>query len=178
VLGENKMSSANNRVNSHNIEMPLLREAIERDIPQLGIHHRKMVEEIWEKKHKSIDMSIGKKLEIAYVQKLKQELVNGVCKVWVIETEGKIIASGAITIFRYVPTPDNIAGSLAYFHSVYTEMEHRNNGYASSIIAKATQYCIDNEIKRIMLNASEAGRPIYEKYGFQSAPEAMRLVIE
>lgn len=175
---ENRMGNANNMVNNQNTEMPVLREAAERDIPQLGIHHRKMVEEVWEKRGKSIDNSLGRKIENGYVEKLRQELLNGACKAWVIEFENQVIASGAITVFNYVPTPDNLSGNLAYLHSVYTEKEHRNNGFANLIIDKALQYCKEYEIKRIMLNASEDGRPIYERLGFQSSPEVMRLVLE
>jgi GNAT superfamily N-acetyltransferase len=61
---------------------------------------------------------------------------------------------------------------------MYTEKEYRNNNFANRIIEKAIQYCKDHGIKRFFLNASEAGRPIYEKIGFHSAPEIMRLIIE
>jgi hypothetical protein len=45
-----------NKVNSPNIRAAL-RETTERDIPQFGIHHRKMFEEIWERKGEDIDLS-------------------------------------------------------------------------------------------------------------------------
>ena len=40
------------------------------------------------------------------------------------------------------------------------------------------QYCQKNGISRIVLNASDAGKPIYEKSGFVSSPETMRLFIK
>lgn len=160
-----------------NKEMPL-REATERDIPQLGRHHRKMFEEIWEKKGEDIDIAIHKEIEEAYEKKLKQEFRAGGCKAWVIENKNKIIASGAITIVSFVPTPIDLSWRVAYLHSMYTEKGYRNNNCANLIIKMATQYCGANGIKRIILNASEAGRPIYERLGFRSAPEMMRLIIE
>jgi N-acetylglutamate synthase-like GNAT family acetyltransferase len=166
-----------NKATNQNIKATL-REATERDIPQLGIHHRKMFEEIWEKKGESIDISVCKGIEKAYRQKLKQELIDGSCKAWVIENENRIIASGAITIVSFVPTPKDLSNSVGYLHSVYTERKNRNNNFANLIIKKAIQYCRNNGIRRVFLNASEAGRPIYEKVGFHSAPEIMRLMIE
>jgi GNAT superfamily N-acetyltransferase len=154
-----------------------LREAGERDIPQLGLHHRKMFEEIWEKKGKNIDISIYKKIERAYAQKLKKEFLSGICKAWVIESENKIVASGAISIVSFVPTPDDLSSSIAYLHSMYTEKEYRNNHFANHIIKKAVQYCKENRIKRIILTASDAGRPIYEKIGFRLSPDTMKFVI-
>lgn len=170
--------SGNNKVNNQNIKRPLLREATERDISQLGIHHRKMFEEIWVNKCKCLDPSICKEIEEAYVQKLKQELLNGTCKAWVVEHENRIIASGAISIVSFVPSPYDLSSNVAYLHSMYTEKEYRNNGFANLIINKAIQYCKDHKIKRMILNASEAGRPVYEKLGFRPAPDTMRLIIE
>jgi GNAT superfamily N-acetyltransferase len=155
-----------------------LREATDRDIPHLSKHHRKMFEEIWERKGEHIDISIGKGIEKAYRQKLKQELTGGSCKAWVIENEDRTIASGAVTIVSFVPTPKDVSSRVAYLHSMYTEKGSRNNRFASLIVEKAIQYCKDNGIKCVFLNASEAGRPIYEKIGFRSAPEMMRLDIK
>ena len=155
-----------------------IREAIKQDIPRLGIHHRKMFEEIWEKKGESIDPSVCMEMERAYAKKMKQELTGGSCKAWVIESENRIVASGAITIASLVPTPKDLSSSVAYLHSIYTEKEYRNNNFANLIVERAIRFCRDNGIKRVFLNASEAGRPIYEKVGFRVAPEMMRLVIE
>jgi len=61
---------------------------------------------------------------------------------------------------------------------MYTEKQYRNNNFANLIVERAIRFCRDLGIKRVFLNASEAGRPIYEKVGFRAAPEMMRLVIE
>jgi GNAT superfamily N-acetyltransferase len=177
LVVKEKMKKINPKANGKNIQTSL-REATESDIPRLGVHHRKMFEEIWEKKGESIDPSVGKAIERAYAKKLKQELTDGSCKAWVIESENKIVASGTITIASLVPTPRDLSSSVAYLHSMYTEKEYRNNHFANLIVERAIQFCRNNGINRIFLNASEAGRPIYEKLGFRTAPEMMRLVIE
>jgi GNAT superfamily N-acetyltransferase len=171
------MKKINHKFNGQNIKRSL-REATESDIPRLGVHHRKMFEEILEEKGESIDPSVGKKMERAYAKKLKQELTDGSCKAWVIESENRIVASGAITIASLVPTPKDLSSSVAYLHRIYTEKQYRNNNFANLIVERAIRFCRDNGIKRVFLNASEAGRPIYEKVGFRAAPEMMRLVIE
>ena len=157
--------------------MPI-REATDGDIPLLAIHHRKMFEEIWEKKGEGIDSSISEEIEKAYIQKLQREFKDGSCKAWVIEDEHRIIASGAISIVSFVPTPQDLSSNVAYLHSMYTEKDQRNNHCANRIMKQALNHCKAKGVKRIILNASEAGRPIYEKVGFRSVPEMMRLLID
>jgi len=170
------MKKINPKVDGQDIRISL-REATEHDIPRLGIHHRKMFEEILKKKGESIDPSIPKALERTYAKKLKQELTDGSCKAWVIEHKNRIVASGAITIASLVPTPKDLSSSVAYLHSMYTEKGYRNNSFANLIVERAIRFCRDNGINRVFLNASEAGRPIYERLGFRAAPEMMRLMI-
>jgi GNAT superfamily N-acetyltransferase len=61
---------------------------------------------------------------------------------------------------------------------MYTEKGYRNQKYAQKIVARVVTYCQENGIKRVVLNASDAGKPIYEKLGFVSSPQTMKLFIE
>jgi GNAT superfamily N-acetyltransferase len=163
---------------SKSISNMRIREATIGDIPLLGIHHREMCQEIWEKKGEDIDSSRFAEIERAYIQKLLLQLQDGSCKAWVIEYEHRIIASGTISIVSFVPTPQDLSSNVAYLHSMYTDKDRRNNYCARRIVKQALDYCKAHGIKRIILNASEAGRPIYEKIGFRSAPDTMRLLLE
>jgi GNAT superfamily N-acetyltransferase len=155
-----------------------LQEAIIDDVQILAIHHRKMFEEIWEQKGLFIEKVRAKELETAYSEKIKKQLPEGICKAWVIKTDNKIIASGAITIVSFVPVPSDINHKIAYLHSMYTEKEYRNKKCAQKIVNRAIRYCQQNGISRVVLNASDAGRPIYDKIGFIPSPETMRLFIK
>jgi len=46
------------------------------------------------------------------------------------------------------------------------------------IVLAALEYCKANGVKRVLLRASEAGKPIYERIGFVSSPEMMRISLE
>ncbi len=155
-----------------------LREATEQDILQLSIHHRKMFEEIWAKKGQQIGNSTAMEIEQAYARKLSGELPGGACKSWLIEDGGEPVASGAITILSFVPTPNDLSSKVAYLHSMYTEAGLRGRNLASHIVRTALAYCKTNGIKRVFLSASEAGRPVYERIGFASSPDMMRIFIE
>ena len=155
-----------------------LREALNNDIPIMAKHHRKMFEEIWEGKGETLEPTRANKVEEAYAQKLETELKSGICKAWVFEDKGNIVSSGGITFVSFVPNPSDLSSKVAYLHSMYTERAYRNKKCAQRILHNAIECCKSQRIKRIILNASDAGQPIYHKIGFRSAPDTMRLLIK
>jgi GNAT superfamily N-acetyltransferase len=91
---------------------------------------------------------------------------------------GEIVSSGAITFVSFVPTPYDLSSKVVYLHSIYTEKSHRNKKCAQYIVHTAIKYCRAQGVNRIILTASNAGKPIYEKIGFHATPDMMRLLIE
>jgi GNAT superfamily N-acetyltransferase len=156
----------------------IVQDAAMDDVRILAAHHRKMFEEIWELKGLEIDIDQAKKLESAYLDKITKQIPKEVCKAWVIKNGDVIIASGAITIISFVPVPSDLSPDVAYLHSIYTEKTHRHKKCAQKIVNRAIEYCRENGINRVFLNASDAGKPVYEKAGFASSPETMRLFIK
>ena len=148
------------------------------DIGILAIHHRKMFEEIWEHKGQKIEKDRAHELEAAYCKKIEKQISEGSCRAWVVKNGNQVIASGAITIVSFVPVPSDGNHNIAYLHSMYTEKNYRNQKCAQKIIEKAIHYCKGNGINRVVLNASDAGKAIYEKSGFVPSPETMRLFIK
>lgn len=155
-----------------------LQDATIDDIRILAIHHRKMFEEIWEQKGQKIEKGRAEEIEAAYCEKIEKQIPEGTCIAWVVKNDNQIIASGAITIVSLVPVPSDINHNIAYLHSMYTEKGYRNQKYAQKIVDRAIHYCQKIGINRVVLNASDAGKPIYEKSGFVSSPETMRMFIK
>lgn len=154
-----------------------IREASENDISFMATHHKEMFKEIWEQKGEHLDTERASEVENAYAHKLAMEMGGGICKAWVVEDEGRIISSGAITFISLAPNPSDLSSKVAYLHSMYTEKSHRNRKHAQRIVNTMIEYCRANGIKRILLNASDAGKPVYQKIGFRSAPDTMRLLV-
>ena len=148
------------------------------DIPILVTHHHKMFKEIWTQKGIEFDAHQFEEMDKAHTKKLNEELVNGTCTAWVVKKEDKIVASGALTINSMVPRPDDSSYMVAHLHSVFTEYDYRKNCFASLITKNAIHYCKSRGIKRMTLGASDAGRPLYEKMGFQPFVSSMQLLIK
>jgi GNAT superfamily N-acetyltransferase len=155
-----------------------MREATTGDISILADHYRRMFDEIWENKGEKISSSLADEIEQAYVRKLRQQLPDGSCRAWLIEEGHRVIASGAVSFVAYVPTPLDPSSTIAYLHSMYTEKDRRNRRCAERIVQQVLDHCRAQGIKRIILNASDAGRPAYEKLGFRIASDMMRLILE
>ena len=78
----------------------------------------------------------------------------------------RCIATGGICFYRVLPTYHNPNGKKSYVINMYTEPEYRRKGIATKIL----DFLIDDSERKeayyISLEATNEGRPVYEKYGF------------
>jgi GNAT superfamily N-acetyltransferase len=86
---------------------------------------------------------------------------------------GTVVAGGGATIVPWPPGPRYPGDSLAFVYNVYTEPAHRRRGLARRIMSTIHDWCRENGITSLALNASEDGRPLYESLGYVAAPRPM-----
>lgn len=75
------------------------------------------------------------------------------------------------------PWPGQLGSRLpkrAMILNMYVEREYRRRGIARALMEKAIEWCRENGFSNVGLHASEEGRPLYEKLGFEPTNE-MRL---
>lgn len=88
------------------------------------------------------------------------------------------IAAGAgMLLHDWPPGIRDNGTTRAYILNVYTEREHRGNGLATIATRAAIEEARNRGIRVIALHASDEGRPIYERLGFEETNE-MRLLLE
>jgi GNAT superfamily N-acetyltransferase len=75
-----------------------------------------------------------------------------------IEREGRIVASTTVTCY---------GGELAWIGMVLTDRAHRGNGYAGRLMRHALECLERRGVAWIKLDATEMGRPIYARLGFE-----------
>jgi len=74
------------------------------------------------------------------------------------------------------PTPTGIIqGREALIANVYTEPEWRPRGVARLLMRHVLDYTNEHRVPRVLLHASDDGRPLYETLGFEPTNE-MKLV--
>lgn len=94
---------------------------------------------------------------------------------WVAVENGRIISVSGICFYEVPPTYANLSGLVAYVMSVYTKPEYRRRGISQALFAELLKEAKQKGCTEITLGASDMGRPMYEKFGFTSAKDAMKL---
>ena len=88
------------------------------------------------------------------------------------------IAAGAGMLLQDMPPgPRDIRSTRAYILNVYTEPAHRGHGLATLATRAAVDEARRRGIKVVTLHASDEGRAIYDRLGFEESNE-MRLLID
>lgn len=91
--------------------------------------------------------------------------------------EEKFIGAGGISYYTVMPTYHNPTGKKAYVMNMYTDPNYRRKGIASHTLDLLIQDAKEKEIQMVSLEATEMGKPLYEKYGFTKMKDEMEYTI-
>jgi len=112
----------------------------------------------------------------------KQFFIDGIMSgefiSWIAVNNGKIIATSGISFYKLPPNKFFPNGLCSYISNIYTLPEYRKNGIAKKLVTLTVDEAKQRGCKRVLLNATDMGRPIYEKYGFKNANNEMYYLIE
>lgn len=97
---------------------------------------------------------------------------------WGIEVEDQIVAIASLNLFSRIPYLENLSGKEGYILNIYTSPNYRKRGMAGKLVKTIIDYAKVNDIKRLWLNSSEQGRPLYLSYGFEQVGNTMELIFE
>ncbi len=90
---------------------------------------------------------------------------------------GEAIGCATICYIYVMPTVDHPSGKRAHIMNVYIRNSHRRQGLAFEMMKMLIEEATQKGVTEISLDATEAGRPLYEKCGFVPAQEGMVLCI-
>lgn len=99
------------------------------------------------------------------------------CDVILAEENDICIGTGIVFYYDSVPSAFNITGKNAYITSMYVAPEYRGNGIGTNIVKEIIKLVKTRNYTVIMLNASDMGKPMYVKMGFQEIHNGMLLHI-
>ncbi len=95
---------------------------------------------------------------------------------WVAETEeGQIIGTSGLIFFEKPPTVERHVE--AYIMNMYTIPEWQGQGVGSALLQEIISHVRTTDAKRIWLRTTEAGRRLYEKYGFIPTKDELELTL-
>ena len=87
----------------------------------------------------------------------------------------RFVGAGGVSFYRVMPTYHNPTGGKAYIMNMYTHPEYRRKGIALHMLDLLVKEARQAGIGFISLEATEMGRPLYEKYGFVKMNDEMAL---
>ena len=87
------------------------------------------------------------------------------------------VGCGGITFYQDMPTRANPNGRVANIMNIYTVPAYRRRGIALRMVDLLVQEARERNVKVVTLDATDAGRPVYEKYGFKRMTSEMELML-
>lgn len=120
-----------------------------------------------------VDMSIVEQESYAYY---KRALETGEHIAYLVYDNGKFIGAGGVSFYQVMPTYHNPSGKKAYIMNMYTAPEYRRQGIAFHTLDLLVKSAKEYGVSLIALEATDMGRPLYEKYGFADMKDEMQLV--
>lgn len=148
------------------------RKATIEDIDEL-VRTRIIVLRAANKLSDDVDMSMVEKESYAYY---KHALGNGEHIAYLVYDNGTFIGAGGVSFYQVMPTYHNPAGKKAYIMNMYTAPEYRRQGIAMHTLDLLVNDVKAQGVSQIALEATDMGRPLYEKYGFVKMEDEMELV--
>jgi GNAT superfamily N-acetyltransferase len=105
---------------------------------------------------------------------VRRRLAAGTYLGWVVEQEGRAVASAGLLLLDWPPHPLDPTGERrGYLLNVFVEPPYRGRGLARSLVDRSLEEARRRGIRVVTLHSSDAGRPIYEKTGFAPTSEMM-----
>ena len=119
-----------------------------------------------------VDMSLVEKESYEYY---KSALETGEHIAYLVYDNETFIGAGGVSFYQVMPTYHNPTGKKAYIMNMYTASEYRRQGIAFHTLDLLVKDVRKQGISQITLEATEMGRPLYEKYGFVKMEDEMVL---
>lgn len=89
--------------------------------------------------------------------------------------QGEVIGCATLCYLRMMPTFSHPTGKRAHLMNVYTREQYRRQGIAARMVEMLIQEARARGVTEISLDATESGRPLYERLRFTASQECMVL---
>lgn len=141
------------------------------DIDEL-VRTRIMVLRAANKLSDDVDMTVVEEESYVYY---RRALENGEHIAYLVYDNGKFIGAGGVSFYQVMPTYHNSTGKKAYIMNMYTAPEYRRQGIAFHTLELLVKNAKGQGVLQIALEATDMGRPLYERYGFVKMEDEMEL---
>lgn len=125
------------------------------------------------------DRGLLQKVTASFKPWLVRRLETGEYFGWIMEHGGAPVAGLGMMVIDWPPHPAHPdEGHRGYILNVYVDPEHRGRGLATQLMDRAKEEARERGIHYMILHATDQGRPLYEKLGWQATSEMAFLTGE
>jgi len=89
----------------------------------------------------------------------------------------KAVGCASISYIEVMPTFSHPTGKRAHLMNVYTNKNYQRQGIAKKMVNLLIDDAKEKHATEISLDATDEGRPLYEKLGFKASDECMVMSI-
>jgi GNAT superfamily N-acetyltransferase len=137
------------------------------DLEHIVHHRRAMFEEMGYR-----DGGVLERVEKVSREYFVVALRSGAYRGWIAEDEdGQVVGGGGIVVAAWPGYPGEDRAERAWILNMYTDPGARRRGVAKRLLDAMVEWCRAKGFSAVSLHASDAGRPLYEKVGFQPTNE-------
>jgi GNAT superfamily N-acetyltransferase len=87
---------------------------------------------------------------------------------WLAFNEGELVATSGLSFYRVPPVFNNLTGRVGYIMNMFTKPEWRRKGIGSKLLEIMMEEAKKKNISKLVLHATDDGKPLYEKFGFKT----------
>lgn len=109
----------------------------------------------------------------ANIQYFRSAIADGSYIGIIAEEKGTFAGTGGICLHIHPPSYAVPNGKSACLLNMYTRPEFRGRGVAGKILAGLVEKARTLQCRKVFLNASEMGKPLYVKFGFTDVANEM-----
>lgn len=151
-----------------------IRKAAPSDIPMLAHHRVGMFRDMG-----VLDAAQEATLSQATSEYLREAMPRGEYLAWVATSpSGEVLGGAGVQLRPMLPRPDGARlehGPEAIVLNVYVEREWRRRGIAEALMRELLTDLASRGVRRIVLHASEEGRGLYQRLGFEQTNEMRKV---
>ncbi len=97
---------------------------------------------------------------------------------WIALDGADIAGTSGITFYKVPPNASCPTGKTAYISNMFTYPCFRKQGIASRLFSLIVDEAKINGYKKVLLNATDMGKPLYARFGFQDTAGDMFYYIK
>jgi RimJ/RimL family protein N-acetyltransferase len=107
-----------------------------------------------------------------FLEWVEPKIKNGEYRGWFLQTEhGDIVAGAGLWLMEWVPHALDQSTQRGNILNVYCEPPYQELGLTRRLLIQVLDHCRDNGIRSVVVNPSDANRPLFEALGFRPTGE-------